>query len=149
MREMLYEAAFWRGVPRPPMPQDLARPDLAKLLRGWGERHGDCAVIGCLGPTPVGAAWYRFWPAADRFYGFVDETTPEIALAVRPGARNQGIGHGLLAALIKQARAASVTRLSLSVAKQNAAARRLYMRQRFVEVADTGDAMTMLWQAEP
>ena len=61
LREMLFEAAYWRPKQkRPSLETGLARPDLAYLLLDWG-REGDTAVITILDGQPIGAAWYRFW----------------------------------------------------------------------------------------
>src|SRR5438128_12172082 len=57
---------------------------------GWG-RPGDRAVVGCAGGFPIGAAWFRLFPADEPGYGFLDEATPELAIAVVPSARRQGI----------------------------------------------------------
>jgi hypothetical protein len=44
LRDMSYEAAFWRlGVPRPPRDEALSDPDISRYLEGWG-RPGDAAV---------------------------------------------------------------------------------------------------------
>ena len=50
------------------MPGSLA----SRYVRGWG-RPGDTAVIALEGGFPVGAAWYRLFPASEPGYGFVDE----------------------------------------------------------------------------
>ena len=47
--------------------------------------------------------------------GFVDETTPELAIAVVPSRRGRGIGETLLEALVERARAEGHRALSLSV----------------------------------
>ena len=58
LREMLFEAAFWRaGSPRPSLEEGIARPDLARLMEAWG-RPGDAAVIAESGAgARVGGAW--------------------------------------------------------------------------------------------
>jgi ribosomal protein S18 acetylase RimI-like enzyme len=92
---------------------------------------------------PVGAAWFRLFSAAEPGYGFVDEATPELAIAVVPSKRGHGIGDELLQALLAKAEAAGYGRLSLSVEPGNPA-RKLYERHGF-EVVDEGDeAWTMV-----
>jgi ribosomal protein S18 acetylase RimI-like enzyme len=67
---------------------------------------------------------------------------PEVALAVRPGARGRGVGTKLLETLIGRTRRQGRAALSLSVACENPALR-LYERLGFVRVARVADAFTM------
>ena len=92
---------------------------------------------------PVGAAWYRVFRAAEPGYGYVDEQTPELAIAVVPSKRGHGIGEELLQALLVKARAAGYERLSLSVEPGNPA-RKLYERHGFEVVDEGAEAWTMV-----
>jgi ribosomal protein S18 acetylase RimI-like enzyme len=92
----------------------------------------------------VGAAWYRLF-ARDRCgYGFVDERTPELAIAVVPNARGRGVGAKLLDALLDRARAEGYDAISLSVDRNNAGAIGLYERYGFERVGEEDDSVTML-----
>jgi ribosomal protein S18 acetylase RimI-like enzyme len=144
LREMLYEAVCWRPhQPRPPREEVLAEPELAKLLNGWG-RKGDTAVVAeWEDGTPIGAAWYRFWTAANHSYGFVDADTPELGIAVHQEFRQQGIGTALLTALLEQARHSAIARISLSVEPENYS-RALYEKLGFKKVGTSGTSWTML-----
>jgi ribosomal protein S18 acetylase RimI-like enzyme len=134
LRDMLRHAYYWRER----VPGSL----VSRYVRAWG-RPGDTAVIAIAGGFPVGAAWYRVFTAAEPGYGFVDERTPELAIAVVPSKRGHGIGDDLLTALQEQARAAGYERISLSVEPGNPA-RKLYERHGF-EVVEAGDeAWTMV-----
>jgi ribosomal protein S18 acetylase RimI-like enzyme len=148
LRESLYEAATWRGGPgRPPLEAVLGEPAGARYVTGW-PRVGDAGVIAeDASGRLLGAAWYRLFPEQDPGYGFVDETTPELAIGVRPDARGRGVGTALLEALIAQAREAGVHALSLSVEEENPATR-LYERLGFVRLARAGNAWTMLLRLE-
>ncbi len=76
-------------------------------------------------------------------YGFVDEETPELSIAVVPSRRGKGIGDELLDALLEQARADGFTQVSLSVEPDNPALR-LYERHGFEKVGESGGSATML-----
>jgi GNAT superfamily N-acetyltransferase len=134
LRDMLHHAYYWRER----VPGSLA----SRYVRGWG-RPGDTAVIALENGFPVGAAWFRLFRPDEPGYGFVDESTPELAIAVVPSKRGHGVGDELLGALIQKARSAGYGRLSLSVEPGNPA-RKLYERHGF-EVVDEGDeAWTMV-----
>jgi ribosomal protein S18 acetylase RimI-like enzyme len=128
LREMLFEAAYWRaGKPRPSLEEGLARPDLQKVLAGWG-RPGDLGMIATDGQGGrIGAAWMRLWTNQDHAQGFVDEQTPEVGIGVRREFRRHGVGTALLLAVLGRAREDGVTRVSLSVEIENVA-RLLYER---------------------
>ncbi len=144
LERALYEAAFWRGGgARPSRRQALADPRLRRYVEGWG-RSGDAGVIADDAASgSIGAAWYRLFRAEESGYGFVDEATPELGIAVLPGYRRRGIGRGLLSELIRMARAAGFGALSLSVARDNPAVE-LYERAGFRTVGVVGESWTML-----
>jgi ribosomal protein S18 acetylase RimI-like enzyme len=128
LREMLFEAVYWRvAVPRPAIDEALARPELAKVLEAWG-RPGDLGMVATDGQGErIGAAWMRLWTGADHLSGFVDERTPELGIGVRKDFRRHGVGTALLLAVLGRAREDGVPRVSLSVEIENAA-RLLYER---------------------
>ncbi len=145
LAEMLAEASFPPGIePRPTAAQTVADPRAGRYLREWG-RPGDVAVIAeDDAGNGLGAAWYRRLPANQPGYGFVADDVPEIAIAVAPDQRGQGVGGELLAWLIETARASGERALSLSVSAQNPVARRLYERAGFVRAGGTDDHPTMV-----
>jgi GNAT superfamily N-acetyltransferase len=140
LRDMLHHAYYWRER----VPGSL----VSRYVRGWG-RPGDTAVIALVGGFPVGAAWYRLFGAERPGYGFVDERTPELAIAVVPSARGKGVGSALLAALLARAREAGYPSISLSVDRNNAGAIELYQRHGFSRVAEDADSLTMLAAIDP
>jgi GNAT superfamily N-acetyltransferase len=135
LRRMLDAAAFWRPMPTSPLPrlrQLVLRPILRMLVRNylglyhrdWG-RPGDVGVIGEIDGRPVGAAWYRLFTEASHGDGYIDERTPELAIAVENGYRGRGVGRALLLRIEEQARADGLERIGLSVDADNPA-RKLY-----------------------
>jgi ribosomal protein S18 acetylase RimI-like enzyme len=95
-------------------------------------------VIAELDGEPVGAAWYRVFSEDEPGFGFVDEKTPEIGIAVVPLHRRRGIGETLLRALMVQARDDGFQSLSLSVAAHNRS-RMMYARVGFQKVREERD----------
>jgi len=114
----------------------------SRYLQGWG-RPGDTAVLAeDLDRGRLGAAWYRFVTSEEPAYGFLDDQTPEVALAVAPDHRGRGAGGALLRELRDAAKSQGYSALSLSVEKGNPALR-LYERNGFVKLFETEDAWAM------
>jgi ribosomal protein S18 acetylase RimI-like enzyme len=114
LRDMLRHAFYWRT------PVGDREPPLTRYVNGWG-RPGDRSLIAIDEFLPVGAAWYRLFTEEDAGFGFVDERTPELAIAVVPSRRGRGYGHELLSGLLDHAREDGFDAISLSVAKDNPA----------------------------
>jgi len=144
LREMLYEAVFWRAsVNKPSFEEGLAYSDVSKSLADWGERDGDTAVVATLSSIPIGASWYRFWTDDNFISGYIEEITPVLVIGVHSDYRHQGIGKKMIDWLIDCASKHSIQKISLSVSKDNYAIN-LYKQQGFLEYADNGDAFLMV-----
>jgi GNAT superfamily N-acetyltransferase len=142
LQQMLTAAANWRpGRPPRSLTEVLAEPALAHYIDSW-PREGDFGLIAEEGPR-LGAAWWRFFSSDDPGYGFVNEATPELSIAVVAGARGCGLGSLLLDALVHEARQRDLTALSLSVEPDNPA-RSLYERAGFATAARMGGSLTMV-----
>jgi ribosomal protein S18 acetylase RimI-like enzyme len=112
-------------------------------VKGWG-RPGDTVLIAVDDAFPVGAAWYRLFRNDQPGYGFVDEETPELAIAVVPSRRGHGVGEALLEALCERARADGYRALSLSVARDNPGLVAFYEQHGFHVVGQAdGDARSL------
>jgi ribosomal protein S18 acetylase RimI-like enzyme len=109
-----------------------ATPALARYVQNWG-RQGDVGVVALSQETAIGAAWLRLWPEDDRGYGYFAQAVPELAIAVLPDHRAQGVGTALLKQTLKIAQTAFPA-VSLSTRADNPAIR-LYQRAGFVKVA--------------
>jgi GNAT superfamily N-acetyltransferase len=135
LRDMLRHAFYWRSG------GTVEDASLWRYVAGWG-RRGDSAVIALEGGFPVGAAWFRLFPRDEPGFGFVDETTPEVAVAVVPSRRGRGIGTDLLDALVAWAREQGYGGLSLSVA-DDSPAMHVFEKQGFQKVEQTDGSWTM------
>jgi GNAT superfamily N-acetyltransferase len=136
MKDMLRHAYYWRWG-------DPATADLptSRYVDSWG-RPGDAAMIALDDGISVGAAWYRLFTRSAPGYGFVDESVPELTIAVVPSRRGRGYGDELLEGLLERARQEGYPALSLSVEKANPALR-LYERFGFRPVGEVGNSVVM------
>lgn len=133
---MLRHAYYWRT--NDPGSDDLP---ISRYISGWG-RRGDRALIAIDDFQRVGAAWYRLFKRDRPGYGFLDESTPELTIAVVPSRRGRGFGQELLEGLFRQAREDGFGGLSLSVDRDNPSVS-LYERYGFRKVGDEDGACTM------
>ncbi len=137
LRDMLHHAYYWKE--RQP---DAGAGPVQLYVKAWG-RPGDTAVIGLVDGFPVGAAWFRLFKKSAPGYGFVDEETPELAVAVVPNARGKGVGRAVLGALLEQAASDGYEAVSLSVDRNNANAIALYEDLGFSQVGESTDSLTL------
>jgi ribosomal protein S18 acetylase RimI-like enzyme len=134
---MLYEASYAADDGVPDAAALRGHPVLARYVEGWG-RRGDLGVVASDDDTgqPVGAAWVRLLTGDEGGYGYVDDATPELAIAVHPNERGRGVGERMLRELLAFADAAGFRAVSLSVRADNPALR-LYERVGFQVVRRT------------
>ncbi|HLF24855.1 MAG TPA: GNAT family N-acetyltransferase [Anaerolineae bacterium] len=141
--EMLYQALH---VPPggTPFPRDIVnRPELRRYVEGWG-RPDDTGFMAVEQNRrqPIGATWLRLMTAENRGFGYVDDATPELSIAMLPEYRGRGIGSALLVRLLDLA-ASRYSAVSLSVARGNPALR-LYQRLGFEEIGKSDAALTLI-----
>lgn len=139
--DMLYVAIHVSPGQAAPPRDVVFRPELARYVQQWG-RPGDCGILATDPATsePIGAVWLRHLVGDECGYGYVDDDTPELSMAVLLGYQGQGIGTRLLADLL--ASDCGRQAISLSVARSNPA-RRLYERFGWQPVSQTGDTLTL------
>jgi ribosomal protein S18 acetylase RimI-like enzyme len=142
LREALYLTLY---VPegQPPFPKSiLDHPDLSKYIDNWGTISNDLALIAVLKEELIGAIWGRTFSSHKAGFGFVDENTHEISMAVKEKFRNQGIGSKLIDEISKIYFSKGFKSISLSVEKRNRA-KSLYVRKEFIIAEDKGADVTM------
>jgi GNAT superfamily N-acetyltransferase len=133
LRDMLRHAYHWRMAQDPDLP-------VFRYVQNWG-RRGDAGVVAFDGPNIYGAAWYRLFPEHAPGFGFVDEETPELTVAVVPSHRGHGTGGELLEALLARARKEGFSRVSLSAELGQT---RFYEKHGFQEVRREDGTVTMV-----
>jgi GNAT superfamily N-acetyltransferase len=142
LTDMAVAAVNWEPGRALTRDQLLSIPALARYLAGW-PRRTDIGFVAESRGQRLGATWLRLLPPEDPGYGFVAADVPELSIAVVATHRGQGIGRGLLRALIAAAHAAGHPRLSLSVERANPA-RALYAAEGFRPVGGDANAYVMV-----
>lgn len=79
----------------------------------------------------------------NRSYGFIDASTPELAMSITHLYRNQGIGKSLLSGMLKHIQSKGYKQISLSVDTDNFAYE-MYKKFGFGDIHLVGKSMTML-----
>lgn len=141
--EMLYQALY---IPpeASPLPKDvICQPELAKYVQNWGILQDDVGLVAVLekSQTLIGAVWLRIFLSKNPGYGYIDDYTPELSIAMLPEYRGQGIGTKLLTTLFSQVRS-RYSAVSLSVSLDNPAFH-LYDRLGFELVSQSGNSLKM------
>jgi ribosomal protein S18 acetylase RimI-like enzyme len=107
------------------------QPYLARYALNWG-RMGDLGCVASISTTAIGAAWLRLWVGEDKGFGYVKDEIPELAIAVVPNYRGQGIGTNLLTQILGAAKI-KYPAVSLSVRANNPVLQ-LYERTGFIKI---------------
>lgn len=141
IKRILYEATTWDSTEPPSQEIVMEHPELVRYHDGWG-RKGDVAVIALHGDEVVGGAMHRLFTEDDHGHGYIDESTPELGIAVWGGHRGRGLGGRLLDALEVAAAKNGFRALSLSVNHGNPAAR-LYERHGYSTVSTDESSLLM------
>ncbi|MEZ5041709.1 MAG: N-acetyltransferase [Saprospiraceae bacterium] len=143
IRKMLYLAFF---VPEgtAPFPHSIIdRADILKYHQGWGKK-GDVGFLAKVGEKYIGATWSRLHRRPNEGYGFVNDETPELNIALLAAYRGQGIGTQLMHTLLTSLFHEGYPGLSLSVDQRNTVALQLYRKLGFELIKEEGTAITML-----
>ena len=142
LEETLYQSLYVPEGHQPFAREVTRRPELARYVEDWG-KVGDLALIATDTDRglSVGAVWLRLLKGEAGGYGYVDDRTPELGIAVLPDYRGQGVGRGLLGHLFRNA--TTYAAISLSVSKGNPAIN-LYQKLEFRSVHEDDTSVIML-----
>jgi ribosomal protein S18 acetylase RimI-like enzyme len=137
MKDFLYEAIFQKeGEPRLPK-AIINEPSIRVYIEEWG-RPGDLCLVALADGEYAGAVWTRLLSGDIKGFGYIDDSTPEIAISLY-----KGIGTALMRAMIQRLKACGYSRVSLSVTKRNPA-HRLYRKLGFSVAAEPNDDYLMV-----
>jgi ribosomal protein S18 acetylase RimI-like enzyme len=140
--DMLYQAIFVPEGYLKPDPSIIKQPDLAKYVQGWGLKHDSgFLAIDIDAQQPIGAVWSRLFTGDARGYGYVDDETPELSIAILPEYRGSGVGTQLLIQMLELS-AGKYPAVSLSVHQSNPAFK-LYQRLGFEIVTISQSTIVM------
>jgi ribosomal protein S18 acetylase RimI-like enzyme len=142
LREMLYQSIF--------TPPGLERfdksiidnPEIAKYIENWNE-DVDFGILISIENLPIGAIWARLFTNQNKGYGYVNDHTPELGMALYDNYRNLGLGTRLMEKFLEQAKTLGYKSISLSVDKRSPAFR-FYERFGFTVVDELETAYTMI-----
>lgn len=142
--EMLFQSIYVSEEEAPLSKDILGDEGIEKYMKNWG-RNGDHAIIAVDEQgNSTGAVWIRKFTRDTAGYGFVDEQTPELGMALLPEYRGKGLGKFLLNEMEDLARSLELKALSLSVDPRNIPALRLYENKGYVKIEeDAGGSFTM------
>lgn len=134
--------ALWDPPPAPLRPIEiLQHPAVRILVEGWG-LPTDVGVVAVVDGTDAGACWMRLVPDRQSF-GFVDEETPQLGIALEPEFQKRGFGKPLMQAAMKAAWQHGYRKVSLTVHPENPA-RSMYRACGFMEVGLRGTYHLMI-----
>lgn len=140
--EMLYESIYIPEGNEKPSRDIINHPSISKYLEGWG-KDGDIGfIVVDSNNKPIGSITCRLFDENNKGYGYIDENTPELGMAVVYEHRGKGIGTQLLKSMLQEVKSRGFKNISLSVDPNNAAIR-LYKKFGFIEVGIEGTSVTL------
>lgn len=139
--EMLYQAIYVPPGDKPLPKEIIYLPELVKYVEAW--QTSDIGFVAVLESSllPIGAVWIRLFNSQNPGYGYINDKTPELSIAVLPEYRKQGIGTQLIIHLLDNIKNVYPA-ISLSVSLSNPALQ-LYQRLGFEVVAQLNDSLIM------
>ncbi len=143
----LLHIALWDPPPAGLRPKEVLDDERVRIYAAdWG-KDGDVGVMALLGTQAIGACWMRLLPKQQGL-AWINEATPQLAIALFADFQQQGYGESLLRSTLDAARAAGYRQVSLTVHPQNPA-KSLYERCGFQKAGQRRDYHLMLCKLAP
>ena len=140
LETFLYQAIFIpEGITPPPF-DIIMQPELQVYIKGFGEQDGDICLVAECDSKIVGAVWVRIM----NDYGHVSNDMPSLAISLLPEYRGKGIGTALMQSMIKMVSQQGYKGISLSVQKQNYAAK-MYRKLGFNTIENKDEELIMVY----
>ena len=143
MEDFMYEAIYHPDPANPYPKEVIYYPQVRVYWDKWNKEKDDHCLLALKNDKPIGAAWMRTFQGEIKGCGYIDRQTPEIAIALFEGYRNQGIGTELMKNMIQLMKEEGFRQVSLSITKGNPAIR-LYERLGFEVVDENEEDYIML-----
>ena len=134
-KEMLYQALYVpEGNPKYSR-AILDEPPLCNYIDEWGKYTGDICIVAESDNVLVGAIWGRIFSSPKIGYGYVNDKTPEISVAIISNYRSRGIGTRLINEICQAYKKKGIESISLSVDCRSPA-HQLYIRCGFKTIKE-------------
>ena len=143
LETFLYHAIYIPEGINPPPLKIIKQPELQVYIKGFGEQEGDICFVAECDSKIVGAVWVRIM----NDYGHISDDFPSLAISLLPEYRGKGIGTALMQSMLKTVREQGHKGVSLSVQKQNYAAK-MYQKLGFKTIEDKDEELIMVYMAK-
>ena len=143
LKEMLY-LAIYQPAGGPMLPKEIINePEIQNYIDDFGNRPADLCLIAEINREIVGAVWVRILNGDIKGYGYIDDSTPEFAIAVKKDYQKKGIGTKLMREMIMCLKEKGYSKTSLSVSKENYAIK-MYQKLNFRTISENQDDYLMV-----
>ncbi len=139
LKDLLYEAIFVPKKARAPGRSILEQPEFTAYYEGFGSGPADHCLVAEVDGRAAGAVWARIIEG----FGYVEDGTPWLAIALYADYRGRGIGTALMRRMLERLKAQGYRQAVLSVHKANGAVR-MYKALGFRTIGEKGREYVML-----
>lgn len=143
LEDIMYEAIYHPDPANPYPKEVIYYPQVRVYWDHWGTGKDDHCLVATVDNKIAGAVWMRTFQGELKSCGYIDEQTPEIAIALFDEYRNQGIGTRMMEQMLDLMKTEGYAQVSLSITKGNSAIR-LYERLGFVVINENEEDYIML-----